>query len=268
MSHPKQVFNEPTHRVKKGVVRAIKPFRDKILFKYYLRKNTPVLVYQMGKVGSKSVFKSLCRQYSGVVLHAHKFHPNHANWRVRRLYHWVVEEGMPLNVISLTREPISRNVSGFFQIFEKVAGVNYNSSNFTPEELKAIFLTKYFDKTPLQWFDQNIKLNFGIDVYADSFPQYGYATYSNKNIRLLVMRSEISDIEKIKAIKDFLKLAEFQIVNRNIGEKKAYASIYKDFRTHVKLPFDYIDELCNSKYFNHFYGEIYLDAVREKWGER
>jgi hypothetical protein len=82
------------------------------------------------------------------------------------------------------------------------------------------------------------------------------------------MRSEISDNEKNKAIKEFLKVTEFQIMNRNIGEEKPYASIYTDFRTHVKLPFDYIDAMCKSKYFDHFYGQTYLDAVREKWGER
>ena len=81
------------------------------------------------------------------------------------------------------------------------------------------------------------------------------------------MRSEISDNEKVKIIKDFIKLAEFQIINRNIGEEKEYASSYKDFKTHVKLPVDYIDKMCKSKYFDHFYGKDYFNAVKEKWCE-
>jgi hypothetical protein len=176
-------------------------------------------------------------------------------------------EAMPLNVISLTREPIGRNVSAFFQNFERDAGVHYNKSNFSLEELKAIFLKKFNHELPLRWFDKNIKENFGIDVYANSFPQYGYATYSHKNIRLLIMQSEIGDNKKVKVLRDFLKLSEFQITNRNIGEEKEYASIYKDFRTNVKLPFDYIDKMCKSRYFNHFYNKEYISSVKKKWSE-
>jgi len=267
MYYSKQIFPKSVKALKKGVVSAIKLYRDKVLFKRYLRNDIPVLIYQMGKVASKSVFKSLSHQYSGVVLHAHYFNSNHADWRIRRLYHWVIEEAMPLNVISLTREPIGRNVSAFFQNFERDTGVPYNDANFSHEELKTIFLTKFKHEIPLKWFDKNINENFGIDVYANSFPKCGYAEYSHKNIRLLVMRSEIGDNEKVKVLRDFLKLTEFQIINRNISEEKEYALGYKDFRKNVKLPCDYIDKMCKSKYFKYFYDEDDINAVRKNWGE-
>lgn len=257
----------PIKRAKKGVINSIRPFRDKMLFKHYLRKNTPVFVYQMGKVGSKSIYKSLYRQYSGVVLNAHHFNPNHADWRIRRLYHWVIDQEMPLNVISPIREPIARNVSAFFQNFKKFTGVHCINSNFSLEELKGIFLAKFNHKMPLQWFDKNIKANFGIDVYVNSFPKCGYATYSHKNIRLLVMMAEINNNEKAKAIKDFLNAAEFQIINRNIGEEKEYALSYNDFKYNVKFPQAYIDMMHKSKYFNYFYEQDVINAVRKKWSE-
>lgn len=221
----------------------------------------------MGKVGSSSVKHSLSYQYSGVVLQAHYFNANHEDWRVRRLYHWVIEGGKPLNVITLTREPIGRNVSAFFQNFEKHTGVPCHKAKFTLEELKQIFLEKFRNGKPLHWFDRNIKENFGIDVYLNSFPKCGHATYSNKNIRLLVMKSEIKDKEKILAIKNFLKLANFKIINRNIGEEKDYAMIYKDFKENIKLPFEYVDKMCKSKYFNYFYDESDIKAAKKKWSE-
>ena len=271
MSYLKQIFLKPVKgakkRVKRRVDRPYKLLRDKLFFKRYLKNNTPVLVYQMGKVGSSSVTRSLSRQYSGVVLQAHYFNSNHRDWRVRRLYRWVMQGVNPLNVISLTREPIGRNISAFFQNFEKHTGVPYHQANFSLEELKTIFLSRFADGRPLQWFDKNIKANFGIDVYVNSFPEGGFATYCNKNIRLLVMRSELNDKTKIKAIRNFLNLDEFQLVNRNISAQKIYASTYKEFKRNVKLPSNYVDRICKSKFFNYFYEQDVIHGVRKKWSE-
>jgi hypothetical protein len=264
MYSSKQNFYKPVRETKESILKLL---RDKILFKHYLKKNIPVFIYQMGKVASKSVYKSLCDQYSGIVLHAHYFNANHTDWRVKRLFSWAINEAMPIDVISLTREPIGRNVSAFFQNFEKITAVPFDKANFSMQELKSIFLTKYKHEKPLRWFDKNIKENFGIDVYGNSFPKCGYAAYSHNNIRLLVMRSELSDNEKTEVLRDFLKLSEFHLVNRNIGEEKEYGLSYKNFKINAKLPFDYIDKMCKSKYFQHFYEKEYIDVIRKKWGE-
>jgi hypothetical protein len=249
------------------VGRALKLLRNRLFFNRYLKNDIPVLVYQMGKVASSSVTKSLLRYYSGIVLQAHYFNPNHKDWRVRRLYQWVIEGGKPLNIISLTREPIGRNVSAFFQNFEKHTGMPYHKANFSLEELKTIFLKEFTNGKPVRWFDKNIKENFGIDVYVNPFPKCGHAIYDHKNIRLLVMRSEMNDNDKVKVIRDFLNLNEFQLVNRNIGAQKEYAPVYEEFKRNVKLPLDYIDEMCKSKYFSYFYEQDVINAVRKKWCE-
>jgi hypothetical protein len=262
----KPVFIKPFKRVKKHATSAIKPLQDRILYKLDLKNDIPVIIYQMGKVGSKSIFWSLSRQYPGVVLHAHYFTPDHTNWRIRRLYRWAIDEAKPLNLISLTREPIGRDVSNFFQNFEKYTGVPYHKMNFSLEELKSIFLNRNKGNS-LGWFDRNISENFGIDVYVNPFPKCGYTTYTRKNIRLLVMRSEINNEIKAEVIKDFLNLDTFQIFNRNIGADKEYSSTYKGFKKNVKLPLDYINMICKSKYFNHFYDQDTIDSVKQKWCE-
>jgi hypothetical protein len=145
--------------------------------------------------------------------------------------------------------------------------VPYHRADFPLEKLKAVFLERFSHGRILQWFDNNIKANFGIDVYAQSFPKCGYATYSHRNIRLLVMRCEISDDKKVKVIKKFLGLDEFQLSNKNISAQKEYGSTYSDFKKNVKLPSDFIDRMCKSKYFNYFYDQDVIDAIREKWSE-
>jgi len=158
-------------------------------------------------------------------------------------------------------------VSAFFQNFERETGVPYTNANFSIEELKTIFLSNYKHEIPLEWFDKNILANFGIDVFATPFPENGTSTYSHKNIKLLVMRSEISDDEKVKAIVDFLGLTSFQLQNMNIGEAKDYSMTYKAFNSKVILPPDYVARMCESRYFNHFYSKKVIEATRKKWSE-
>jgi hypothetical protein len=179
-----------------------------------------------------------------------------------------MEGARSLNVISLTRDPIGRNISVFFQNFEKHTGVPYHKANFSIEELKTIFLNKFSNGKPLGWYDRNIKANFGIDVYRTSFPKCGFATYTHKNVRLLVLKSEIDDNEKQRAIGEFLNINNFQLLNRNISADKEYASTYMDFKRNVKLPSDYLEMMCKSKYFTHFYDQEVIDAVRTKWSKK
>jgi hypothetical protein len=118
---------------------------------------------------------------------------------------------------------------------------------------------------PLEWFDKNIRANFDIDVFAEPFPENGVAVYTRNNIRLLVLRSEIADALKVRAIGDFLGLARFQLANTNLAAAKDYAAMYHDFQDRVHLPIGYVERMCLSRYFAHFYDEATLSAVRGKW---
>jgi hypothetical protein len=237
------------------------------LFDANLKRNTPVFIYQMGKVASSSVNFSLNRVYPGVVLHAHSFGPDHHEWRIRRLFERTVLEGNPLDIISLTREPIGRNISAFFENFERDTGSRYANHEFSMTELREQFLNNYDHEIPLVWFDKNIKDNFDIDVYASPFPDEGVESYRKGNIRLLVLRSEIEDNLKISAIRDFLHLPEFDLHQRNVASQKEYADEYRQFVKSVKLPSDYLTRMINSKYFNHFYDSNLAEEVRRWWAE-
>jgi hypothetical protein len=240
---------------------------ERIFFEIRLRRATPDFIYQMGKVGSSSVYHSILQQYSGAVFHAHNFFIDHEDPPIRHLYDWVIVKERPLKVISLTREPIGRNVSAFFQNFDRDTGVPYAKSAFSIEELKAIFLLNYKHEIPLVWFDNNIRVNFGIDVFATQFSESGIATYANNNIELLIMRLEVADDEKNKAIGSFLGLDHFQLQRTNVGEEKEYSTTYNEFKRKVRFSSDYIDKMCNSKYFNHFYSQETINAVRTKWSK-
>ena len=162
---------------------------------------------------------------------------------------------------------MGRNISAFFENFERDTGSRYADHDFSMTQLRELFLKNYNHEIPLVWFDKNIKENFDVDVYASPFPADGVKSYRKGNVRLLVMRSEIEDSSKISAIRDFLNLPGFDLIKRNVGSQKEYADEYRQFIKSVKLPADYVTRMVNSKYFNHFYGSHHAPEVKRRWAE-
>lgn len=216
----------------------------------------------MGKVASSSIFASLKKQYPGSVGHAH--HIGNDKWMSELLYQWA-KDGKQLKIISPIREPIGRNISAFFESLDKYTGIKFKHSNMKADQLIEIFLTEYTHDWPLTWFDDNIKKYFDIDVYESDPPKNGVATYSSGNVSLLIIRVNIEDTLKEKAIREFLNLPTFKLNNTNIGANKEYRGMYKQFVNTVKLPDSYLLKMKSSKYFTHFYTEKEIDETISKF---
>ena len=239
--------------------------------KLYATNQTPIIIYQMGKVGSSSVMKSLEKKAILPLFRVHFLLKNADNRsfynpkvyeilelklgrekQVRRgefLYNKIIVPKKQVKIISLTREPIGRNVAAFFQNFERETGKKYEQSNFTPQELRDIFINFFPHSTPLDWFDNHFKPFFGIGVYEYPFPkEQGYLIINKDNVDLLILKLETSDSVKEKAIAEFLGLKEFKLVRTNVGEDKNYRDMYKEFKQNLKLPLSYVEEMCSSKW--------------------
>tara|TARA_Y100001934_G_scaffold279068_1_gene381868 strand:+ start:148 stop:855 length:708 start_codon:yes stop_codon:yes gene_type:complete len=206
----------------------------------------PTLVYQMGKVGSYSLYQSL-RAVPGLdAFHVHRLHPDNIA-RVRaahlRAGQTPVDDSLgyflyqrlicaprqPINVISLVRDPISRNFSAYFENLARLERREDAHNKIDIPTLISNFFDKYRHETPLQWFDKEIKCTLGIDVFAHDFlPQQGWCEINQGPVRLLILRCELSNAEKQAQVKRFLDLEHFEIVNRNVGSSKPYASAYED----------------------------------------
>lgn len=261
-----------------------------------------VIVYQVGRVGSNSITHSMRRQYQGAVLHTHRLR-NKKKWlyamraliRCRfslflretmvnffclyRSYHAAAWIDGRIKLISLVREPIGRNVSHFFQacglrwreLWQRTRRELKNGAvdmDILMPELKSTFLEKYPHEEKLAWFDNEMDKYFGIDVYSKPFPEVGYTYFKNDNgAELLLMRHDLDDKLKEKLIGDYVGIKDFRLTNRNIGADKEYARIYAEFKRRVKLPRWYIEKMCASKYFTHFYGREEIERVRSKWME-
>ena len=271
--------------------------------KFYLsefRGQEPLIIYQMGKVGSSTIAASLkALNLSRPIYHVHVLTPELID-KVEKMYYGrgmdipfkaflprskhIVESrflrqridrglnGKKWQVITLVREPIARNVSSFFQTFDLDTPDfidKYRAGALNIDEFSRRFLQKSdLHESPLQWFDVQLKPVFGIDVFATDFPKTkGYKIYTSEHVSILVLKLErLSDYAR-EAFKEFLGIENFALVESNIASNKEYAAAYKNFIASVKLPAAYLDRMYQSKYARHFYTEEELDAFRAKWRE-
>lgn len=265
----------------------------------------PILVLQMGKVGSKSVQAGLEAQVSDrAIYHAHflseertaqteeqrrKFFRTNKDTYLRRPWlnqfllrrYQNFDDGRKWKLITLTREPVGRNISAFFENLEVVPRENDGefeiSSDYyqidptivsvdEPGHLAELFFERATHDSPLQFFDREIRAIFDIDVLKEGFsPEKGYGIYHSERADLLVLRLESLEECAANAFKEFLGIDNFKVINRNIGAKKVYAPLYDAFKRHAVIGTDYANTFYESKFMRTFYTSEEIASARAKW---
>lgn len=269
-------------------VRYRKNYDNRIAYLNKLKKGTPIVVYTMRRVGSRSIQKSL--QSCGIkpVFHLHELEPSRiGKVRARRkglgihvrgpdrdlchgewLYYEIIKRGKKAKFISLVREPISCAISNYLCFFrDKGYSDAEYGAYFSIEELVRKFWDEAVHVEPLEWFDVEMKQTLGIDVYNYPFPkEKGYISIEKGNCKVLVIKLEVADEVKAKAIQDFLGIEEFRMVEPvNTAEDRGYIHTYRDFQQTVELPEAYVELMYSSDYMRHFYSDTEIEATKLKW---
>lgn len=229
--------------------------------------HTPVYVYQMGKVGSTSVKETLKANTRSGVIHAHNY--QRMLYRDRWFLNFSRMVGRPVKVICPVRDPISRNVSGFFQTFMRDTGFELSERNWTVDELRELFLERYPHSEPLKWFDLRFKPYFGLDIFSVPFPiDQKFRFYRIGSVEVLIYRSDVDRTTQLELISKLVGQNINQWTHANIGQQKSYSELYKRFCSEVSLPGDYLDELIGSKYAKHFWTPDELKESASRWRAR
>lgn len=244
-----------------------------------------ILVHQMGKVGSSTVSRSLRRHTTRPVFQTHWINPKSLDSPAgvvdesgrrsnrygdrdefgRRIHARLVIPRHPADVITLVRDPIARNVSSYFQHLDEIWNVKQAHARIAMDDLLHGFHDVFEHDEPLEWFDQEIEANFGIDVFKHPFPAAGAHVIEEPPYRLLILRADLADREKIDHLQSFLGIADLPLIPANIGEQKAYAEAYRAFRNELVLTPAYVDRLLESKYAIHFFDAEQRAAFRVRW---
>lgn len=235
------------------------------------RVDAPILVFQMGKVGSTAVYAAL-KARALPVDHLHLLTGLDAleasmRWsyedpsttlaeieRGRRFRERIDgDPGTRWNIITMVRDPVARNVSAFFEgLHQIVPGAR--DRVVTMDELGDAFLNRFSHAAPTTWIQSQLTPVFGIDPFTTPFPHSaGFQILEGERARVLIIRSEDLSACFETALQSFLGLKIRALPKANVSENKWYAPLAAEFSQSFEMPQHYLDEMYGSAYARHFY---------------
>lgn len=252
-----------------------------------------ILVYQMGKVGSRTVYKTLLNLgLPNPIYHVHWLSPAHIraeeeryrragariDWHlhvsrsVRRLIERQPEREWW--IITLVRDPIARQVSELFEgawlfhpdLMTADGGVHVDKAL---TQLTSAFA--HYDEQAdrcYRWFESDLKPVFDVDLFNQPFDQEaGYGLIEHGRVRLLALRLEDLD-RNTDRIGSFVgHPAPLSLVKANVAENKSYAAAYQTVTTTFKLPASLCRTIYDSRYARHFYSPEMRAALARRWSQ-
>lgn len=252
--------------------------------------NQAILVYQPGKVGSTTLIEAI-EARGGYASHCHQLFTVPMINQDRKLKNWrdCAIKNFKGKIIIPLREPISRDISQYFQIlWVRTADVchGYNitdifdgfnkiyfesllkNTNYDEKQLmiQAVLLnhTKYGPQ--FDFYNEELNKFIGSDIFDYTFDtEHGYSIYHINGIDIMILQLEkMNFLENI--IGEFLGIKNFKIRTSNSGNSNEFKFIYNRFKNEIKLPKGYIDFYYkNNAGFNHFYSFSQREKFKKKW---
>ncbi|MCK4821446.1 hypothetical protein KA005_37115, partial [bacterium] len=201
-------------------------------------------------------------------------------WLSEFLFEQIQKTNRHWKIVTLIREPIARNISTFFENLDVTKNPestkyavksDYYGFEITvdPENMEPLielFFDRLIHERPLNYFDDEIRYVFGIDIFESTFPvDKGYMHYQSNNADMLLIR--LGDLNRCAktAFKEFLDVDDFTLIQTNVANEKVYAPLYKEFKRKVHFPEDYINKMYESRYVRHFYSDEEIRELRKTW---
>ncbi|MBD5503049.1 MAG: hypothetical protein HDR09_04645 [Lachnospiraceae bacterium] len=223
-----------------------------------LHNDEMILIYQPGKVGSRSLYWSL-KDYGKYILHSHALRGSgYEGDTLQRLL-----EQKSAKVISLVRDPLARRIS---EMWQNIPSVNRYSAEVDFAEIEQCYYKEGFECMEFEWFHEELESVLGINVYDYPFDRKeGYAVIQKNNIELLLMK-----VEKLSALETvvgrFTGISDFRLQNRNVSGEKRYRFAYQQYIERFAMPQERLRQIYyENPYINFFYTEEEINGFYQKW---
>jgi len=258
-----------------------------------VRKQNPILVYQMGKVGSRTVVEALrSLSLDAPVIHLHTLNPEALARAIRKERHSpsphlprhlvasqmliqkMREGGFPCRVITLTREPIGRAVSFAFEDWRKKApDALSDGGELDTSQMATAVVEMLSDENghsnPGLWFESELKECLGIDVFSTPYQfDQGFTILPDNDTPALVIRLEDLDRSLRPALASFLNVPSnaIKMHQTNVGSEKWYAESLRQVKQSFTLPELLVQRILGTKYVDHFY-PAEKNRLYQRWNE-
>ena len=258
---------ENIYPIIRKLIRRIKPSIDK----------TTYVIYTMSKVGTTSLSKSIQKALpNSHVFHIHFLsdfylkgrNDKHASLseKIRRDYFDYTASNPNNNIkfITLTRDPIARNLSGIIQNIEFFLGKkeNHNVENLLQ------FSKNMSHSYALDWFETELNNYLDTDIYNFPFDKRkGYNIQKTQKGELLTLKLEQLNDCAEKALMQFIGIP-IQLSIENQTSRKNTGNLQRLFYEKYRASEKTIEMVYNSKFVNHFYTKEEINTFKAKWTRR
>ena len=241
-------------------------------------QDTIFIIYTMGKVGSTTLYSTLWEKVPhNSLYHVHflsergmkkreEFSRNPDVTQDDRALASYIENNphKRLKIITLVREPLSRDISDLFQCLH-IYFPNKKVDEISEVDLRGKLASNNFAFT-LEWFDEEFKPYLKYDIYNIPFDkEKGYKIYTHETADILLIRLE--DLSRCyrEALYEFVGIDFPELINVNLTDNKDSAQLNKEFKRHLKLDKKLLEELYASKFVRHFYSDREITQFINKY---
>lgn len=238
-----------------------------------------VLIYQMGKVGSTALERTVHN-----ALHFHTLYNNpHCRFRARLKWGWLgtrfflpvgyflkrflIRRSKRIRIVTLVRHPIARARSVFFQelpywlvLYSSRRGLDerQEGASLLTEAFREVFNIDYYDR----WFDEELKRFTGIDVFDHKFDaENGCVLLQDGKYEVLVVQYEKLAVAQ-PHIEAFIG-QELDLTRENVSTNKWYGPIMKNFTEEDIARLPECRQLLESRTSTFFGYSVVTDANTE-----
>ena len=255
-----------------------------------------IFIWQMGKVGSSTIFRSLI-PYSKPSPWLVPSELNGPGWvghnniiqthSTKLLYDFLHYSNEEFVIISLVRDLMARNISTIFQSMNYseawrnnyfIAPIDaFKRMTFEQQELAIISHLKRLNTSTVttSWYDNLLKSHiyypdidtYFIDIYAKPFDhENGYQIYKSKTDRIQMIIIRLEDLaDKTYELGSFLGVDDLNLLSANLADSKWYQPIYRKFKERYKPTDAEIEAIYNSKFMKYFYSAEQISLFKKKW---
>ena len=245
-----------------------------------LRHPVDILVYQMGKVGSTSVCRSLQKAGFGPLQvhrtvsdlpHMERFTETDRDFPfhfylgrlLRRYFKWTSHR---IKIITLVRDPIARYISAQFQTLDHEPIPTEDAQQAARQLQQTV--GKRREEISFAWFGREMEPQLGVNPISEPFDrEAGYALIEAPRADVLVLKLEQLD-DLIPGVVSAFVGEELRVVRANRGEEKEYADYYQEVLRHFSVSETVCREVYNHKHIRHFYTPDEINQFVQKWTDQ
>lgn len=238
-------------------------------FRGILGLQSGIMVYQVGKTGSTTMYQSLLEAGGQHVIHSHSNTVREEDGSDLQTVYVYAKKFIHTNgvkIITAVRDPISRELSNIMQNFMVFsADGKFGENNFIGDIINKILEDKDCEK---DFFEGNFKEFTDINVMDYPFDtEKGYGIIRDGNIEILILQMEQMN-NNVHMVREFTGLNNFSFSNHNVGAKKPYTFLYEEIKKRVVMSEKMMDDILKNSFVEHFYSNEQIERVRDRWSKK